>query len=152
MLTSLLIVVAVAGTGAGLWTLAIIGSSASDALDPDLPHVGWRDLPHHIPVRLRRARMGILVLVPLGSVLGFACASLVLLGTSMDSQIALHTAAFIGAPLGTLVAPVVCFRWLLGQSVSHIVRVAGTAAAVQLPEGFWGGRPGKYPVPRWQRC
>jgi hypothetical protein len=138
MLTALWILLSVVLLGLLVWGIGIAGSAVSDAFDPDLPHIGRRDLPAHVLRRVRILLPVLLALVPSGAALGFVCAAVVLLagggvswnGSSADSSdwsfgFVLELAAMSGAPLGVVLAPAIYLRWLVGSHPVVVARVAG---------------------------
>jgi hypothetical protein len=153
MLNALGIVLGVALLGVCVWGLGIAGSAVSDTLDSELPQLGWRDIPAHVPHRLRKALPAILGLVPLGAVVGFTCAVAVLLAVEGFSLVGpvrhsdlewsisfiLEFAAAVGAPLGVILGPLIYFRWLVGQHAAAVVRVALVAALGTITGGVLGG-------------
>ena len=123
----------------------------SDAFDPDLPHISWRDLPVHVPRRVRTVLPALLALVPSGAALGSVCAAVVLLagggvsgtGNGVDSSgwslaFTLELAAMTGAPLGVLLAPAIYLRWLMASRPTAVVWVAVATALGALTGGIAG--------------
>ena len=134
-----------------VWAIGIAGSAVSDAFDPDLPHIGWRDLPAHVPHRVRTLLPALLALVPSGAGLGFLCAAVVLLAgggvswasSSADSsdwslRFVLELAAITGAPCGAVLAPAIYLRWLGGSHPAVVAWVAGVMTLGTLTGGIAG--------------